>query len=367
MAASFKTWQLADTLLWNYAPSSLRSFTFNEEKNMWERSMNARVQARPQTIQRTRAEAHGCWPITSNMEAAMMPPQGMTFRNPSYMDINVFIEKLPLKEIACSCYTCDGEIYYVSGERHDTMRYYGLMNGAWRFHPNQPVRFMTNSDMNLSVLTTNIFLLYQLYVGGWVEPGNKCGKWRFRWKKSAYTRGSSAERTLAAMPKSLRQQYPVLDSIEKPEGATDLPTLPYTVRNTQERVLTKADELRGSEGTYLPEMDSRLIWESPALLADACSNRQDEKFSEYVNRRGIKSGKIRRQELWTVNSDTFFSYMKCDPERKKSDSVVRYEFFSFHTDVERYYEEWQEHHERNEKNQKGKRVVELIYCRHTEK
>jgi len=169
------------------------------------------------------------------------------------------------------------------------------------------------------------------------------------------------------MPKSLRQQYPVLDSIEKPEGATDLPTLPYTVRNTQERVLTKADELRGSEGTYLPEMDSRLIWESPALLADACSNRQDEKFSEYVNRRGIESGKIRRQELWTVNSDTFFSYMKCDPERKKSDSVVRYEFFSFHTDVERYYEEWQEHHERNEKNQKGKRVVELIYCRHTEK
>ena len=331
--ASFKTWQLSDTLLWNYAPDRLRTFSAYQDGP--EEKLNKQINFNSTDVVHVKSST--TWPISSQPRVENVPPPWLILPEPSYMDINIFIEKLPLEEIAENCYSEKGEIYFTQGERHAVSRYYGIVNGHHPFLPNRPARFMTNSNINLSILTTNIFLLYQLYISDQVEIVDRKGKLRFQWKKIAYTNSANSNRGLRVMPEGLKKDYPILSMIEKPADQTKLPNIPYEVRMTKETILTKIDELRTYEGIYHPNQKLSSYIDYPASLKNGHS--ENTEFEAYVGSKENRFRDMIRNEIWVVDPDQYFSYMSRDTQRKETDSVVRYEFFSFPTTVVKYYEE----------------------------
>ncbi len=333
--ASFKTWQLSDTLLWNYAPDRLRTFSTyqdgSEEKRNEQTNFNSTDVVNLKCSKR--------WPVSRQSRVENIPPPWLILPKSSYMDINIFIEKLPLEEIAKNCYSEKGRIYFIQGERHAVPRYYGIVTGHHPFLPNRPARFMTNSNIDLSILTTNIFLLYQLYISNQVEIVDRKGKLGVCWKKAAYTNSASSNRGLRFMPDGLKEDYPILSMIEKPVDQTKLPNIPYEVRMTRENILTKIDELRTYEGIYHPNQKLSSYISYPASLKTGHS--ENEEFEAYMDSKENRIRDIAQHEIWVVDSDKYFPYMHRDTQRKETDSVVRYEFFSFPTNVVEYYKEKQ--------------------------
>ena len=316
-AASFKTWQLSDVLLWNYAPNRLRAPSSYQADGK-------------QSAKRPEKDT-----LSGYTWKNICPPPWLTLPEPSYMDINIFIEKLPLKEIAEKCYSAPGEIYFVQGERHEVRRYDGLIAGSGRFSPNYPARFMTKSDLDLSVLMSNIFVLYQLYISDRVEIAENHGKCVLRWKAMAYKKSEGQHHSLRNLPETLKQDYPILSMIEPAEDKTTLPEIPYRVCSTRETVLTMSDELREYEGTYYPGQhpDAHMY---PMALLYPYSVEYEHALYVCAKKPTVKN--VMRQELWVVAPDKYFSYMSRDTQRKKTDSVVRYEYFSFSMNVVDYYE-----------------------------
>ena len=356
IAASFKTWQLADKLLWNYAPKRLRVYGANQDETGKKR------RGRTNSIDNVHSIDSGRWPKCEDTQIMNSPPTWLVLQDSSYIDINVFTEILPLKRIAERCYSCEGKIYFIPGERHAVQKYDGLTNGHRPFQPNHPARFMTNENIDLSILTTNIFLLYQLYISDQVEMTERNGEYGFRWKMTAYQNSGSSNPCLRSFPESLKKDYPILSMIEHAEGKTMLPDISYEIRPTREAVLTTIDELRADEGTYYPrqELNTHIDYAAsliPGVLGNPESNA-------YIDAKKTSIRNIIRQEIWVVAPNRYFPYMRRDIQRKETDSVVRYEYFSFPTKVVEYYEKQQEIRVANPGGTlKQYRKAKLIYSR----
>lgn len=354
IAASFKTWQLADTLLWDYAPDRLRTLGAYQDEAEKNRSDH------PNSIDNAHDINSGKWPISKEPQIMNHPPTWFVLQESSYIDINVFIERLPLEEIAESCYSEAGEIYFIPGERHAEQKYDGIINGHHPFQPNHPARFMTNANIDLSILTTNIFLLYQLYISDQVEVTERKGKYGFRWKMTAYKNSESSTRCLRFLPEGLKKDYPILSIIEQAEGKTVLPDISYEVRSTREAVLTTIDELRADEGIYHPgqKLDAHISY--AASLIPGNSDSVD--FQAYIEAKKKCIRNVIRQEIWVVAPNKYFPYMSRDMQRKETDSVVRYEYFSFPSNVVEYYKDRQNLKANRQKGELGQvRKAKLIY------
>lgn len=321
VSASFKTWLLSDNFLWNYSPNRIREEHPEIQSHYLKKQQNGEK----------------------------------SYSSPTYEDINVFIEHLPLDEIAALCYDKPGEIYMIPGDRHEIQLPDGLIAGKYTFLPNQPARFVTKSQgVDLSILMSNIFLLYQLYIDKQIEKVHKGNIWHFRWANKAYDQAKNNDGDTFNSP-SIKEHLKILTWIKRPTTVTSLPAISYQFKSAQERVLIKRDELRGIEGAAIegqPHFSEPYESTWPALYADIGGKtsglppiKEDKKGREYlyeafIGKKVASSGLPRvviTKEIWVVDPAIYFTAMKYDRLHKSTDSIVRYEFFSCHADVVQYY------------------------------
>ena len=321
VAASFKTWLLSDQLLWNYSPNRIR-------------------------IKHPEIQTH----------YLIRQQKGLkSYSSPSYQDINVFIEHLPLDEIAALCYKNPGEIYMIPGERHEIQLPDGLIAGGYAFRPNQPARFVTKAqDIDLSILMANIFLLYQLYIDEQIEKVQEGSTWHFRWASKAYDRANHTDGVSLNSP-TIEEHFKILTWIKRPSAATPLPAIPYKLRPTREQILLTRDELRGIEGASIGEEPHftepyESTW--PALYADIGGKTSglppisddktdcDQPYEAFIGNKVASAGfprVVASEEIWVVDPAIYFTAIKFDNQHNTTDATVRYEFFSCHADVVQYY------------------------------
>ncbi len=328
-AASFKSWLLAEEFPFYYTPNRLR-------------------------------RAH---PATGSMW------YGLEKEKSPAQDINVFTERLDLARLAALCYGGEGELWFVPGERVPR-DHHGLIAGSVAFQPYQPARFLTEGGLDLSVIASNVLLLYQLYLDDYIVPRETEGGWWFTWSCQAELAGwkpassgspklwkasAPSGLRLNQLPAGLAARYAVLQHIDPAWEKQGIPAIPCRLRETEEVVLCLTDELRGEEGNHPGPPSAGFeesfryataayegtwpaeLWGKRKKVADACD--LDAAYEAWIHR--VKGSAVRRiacPELWTASRGKHFLCMARDPQFGERSSLIRYEYFSCFRELDAYYE-----------------------------
>lgn len=138
-------------------------------------------------------------------------------------DINTYMEGLDLNWLAKLCYqNKPGCIYLMPGYRkYFTVPIPFLLGGYVSPNIFLPARLITRSELDLSVIMDNIWLLYQLEREGWVmRTGKKTWEWSD--KAKALTNKSSTH-TITQLTDKERSYFKVLDHIGRGDTIPPIP------------------------------------------------------------------------------------------------------------------------------------------------
>lgn len=125
----------------------------------------------------------------------------------SPLDINQFIESLPLNKISEICYDSPGEIYFFPGVRGD-IRYNILGGWAPSDNPFIPCHFVATKELDLAVLMANIFVLYQLWITDEIDINRKNNKSNIVWRQKRYpSPDNDSETFLSLLNKNKYVEY----------------------------------------------------------------------------------------------------------------------------------------------------------------
>lgn len=238
--ASFRTWQLFDSIDSRYTPFRLSRVTDIE-------ASGERGWASP-------PRRDGCgedWvvappvPNESTRSKAFRPCDDRP-------DINPMLERVDLEALAeLCCRGMKGRLFFLPGRRI-TPTYSIILAGLKRrFVPYLPASFLAEGEVRTARLLDNLWLLYQLEQQGWVEPVDARHGCRWRWSRKAaeLTEPSPRVLTLARMTQQQRDYFAGLTLIAPGACVPGyLPPIPCCLIATKEEVSQRVDELRDSEG-----------------------------------------------------------------------------------------------------------------------
>lgn len=265
--ASFRTWQLFDSVDSRYTPFRLSRGTdivsSGDIRFVMPSNTAAWGQAEPEELDSADDDAQGAappsgeggktpelWPIKAmpSAQVAGSAPHSGTDET----DINLMLERADLKALAALCCRgMKGRLYFLPGRRI-TPTYSCIMGGLRNnFVPYLPASFLAEGEVRTARLLDNLWLLYQLEVQGWVEPVASLDGCRWRWSRKAAAlagRGGRVQ-TLAGMTPQQREYFAGLSLVAPGACASgDLPPIPCRVVATEEAVSDRVDELRDGEG-----------------------------------------------------------------------------------------------------------------------
>lgn len=347
--SSFKSWLLYPFTDSRYAPLHLNNAVFPpRERNMVEDYQNLREEkyltegALLQDIicqNNKNAETNEAWPIVTY-------PTRSNHTHNAY-DINLFIEKLNVQELAKICYnTQQGKIYYIRGYRPEYKNYInGLIAGSSPpiiAQPYIPVLFFTDSALDLSVLMDNIWLLYQLSSQKFIKMNKTTKSWE--WAPIAYKQNSDCGKVLATLSTQLSSRYKVLKLIKFSAQNNILPHLAFFERKTSEpchSYIFPAEKMLNDTQQYLLD-DHHKKWPK---VVDICQGKifvptrlAANKSIEY---------EVKGREIWTWSHDKLNAMRKRDPAFKLNRSMIQYDLLTLPSMLDQY--------------PKNKVKVELIY------
>ena len=229
----------------------------------------------------------------------LLPP-----RNSFSSSLGSFIADLPLKRIAAACYgEAPGKIYVLPGGYGYI---YSKEGEKFEEKPGnivmgvRPYRFMTKDSLDLSQLTDNILLLYQLYLDDKICILKRGEESFIEWKDIAYVKLSPKNDAhgQAQSVNVLSQEYPALGLIEMPSYKKNSPELRVRYRMTKEPIV-QAEESRYIE----------------AVLALRKQAKEHTIPEEKIPRALIKAYEatarphpekmIYRREPWVLTSETY--------------------------------------------------------------
>lgn len=236
-SAAFKSWLLFDAPDNFYAPPSESLAIFLAPYGTPKSSQNLlgpteRSEELPMTRNyRLPGKEAACWLVLPEESAKQYTKIGITKRLPSSYpwevdmtwDINTYMEGLDLKWLAKLCYqNKPGCIYLMPGYReYFTVPMPHMLAGYISPNIFIPARLITRSELDLSVIMDNIWLLYQLERGGWVV---RTGRKTWRWSdKARALPGKSSSHTLAQLTKKEREHFKVLAHIGEGDVMPPIP------------------------------------------------------------------------------------------------------------------------------------------------
>ena len=223
-------------------------------------------------------------------------------------DINTYMEGLDLNWLAKLCYqNKPGCIYLMPGYRKYFTVPIPFMLGGY-VSPNifLPARLITQSELDLSVIMDNIWLLYQLERGGWVMRTGRT-TWKWSDKAKALTDESSTH-TITRLTNKERHYFKVLDHIG---GGDTVPPIPcevfrekHVIHPLDQEICLMRQFRQNVEGCCRARHDH--AGEKGGILA----SENGINILLYVNNKGIKSiwKSIVRLEEFGTSGDVMKEY-----------------------------------------------------------
>lgn len=235
LAASIKSWLVDPLPSYYYSPEAVYRTVYHQWDN------------------------NAPYELYGSLSAGFTKPTAMTKipslelipqRNDLLNDLESFIAALPLKRIAAACYgEQPGKIYVLPGRQiyiHSKQKSKfvkgpgeDIVMGA------RPYRFMTKDSLDLSKLTDNILLLYQLHLDYKICILKRGEEAFIEWKDIAYVQLSpeNEARGQAQSVNLLSRKYPALGLIKIPSNRKNPPELRVSYRMTKEPIV-QAEESR---------------------------------------------------------------------------------------------------------------------------
>lgn len=251
------------------------------------------------------------------------------------LDINLFIESLPLKKIASICYNDIGELYYfpsIRSQKFETP----IIHGFHTFeNPWTPCHFVSTEGLDLSIIMTNIFVLYQLWVTDHIDIVKYNGNNTIIWRNNRIRHLKVGDTHKTVDNLKLDQYFKILSLIQP-----NIQNRKLNIGNVKEvqhnyynyYTIYKNNYYTQLNNSFL-SIDTLSINHPNAFLYSRFYRSKDvnlrAEIKHILNENLNKIDVIREKDIYEVyltGAKQYFGGMYNDPEYNKSKSLVLYEY-----------------------------------------